>query len=291
MIQARLVNWLPFVTGLFVLSSLALAGAPVTWHLLGSTSDLPDLAVLPDSTVSASLSPIDIAPVLAFSPFGRADTPLPSAPDAAPPVDMVLLGIINRDDPQESISLINVDGVQANYKSGNKIGDDVILDRVNADHVVLLVGDTRRILGFPNADPIVGAVPAAIADGIADRLAAALAPPAGEAYTEPPPPPAPVTTRDYIDLWRARITANPKQVLDEIGLVAGDGGYTVAQDHDSGVTRAGLKAGDLVKSVNGQPVGDVDRDRVLYDEVADAGLARVEIERDGRSIVLSFPLQ
>ncbi|MFT4962222.1 MAG: general secretion pathway protein C [Paracoccaceae bacterium] len=81
------------------------------------------------------------------------------------------------------------------------------------------------------------------------------------------------------------------QFLDEIGLVAGGGGYNIAENHDSGVARAGLQAGDLVKFVNGQPVGDVDSDWALYDEVANSGLARVEIERDGQSILLSFPLQ
>ncbi|SHF30718.1 hypothetical protein SAMN05444339_1051, partial [Loktanella atrilutea] len=148
--------------------------------------------------------------------------------------------------------------------------------------------------GFPNADlAAVGGEETATdsPDSMESLLAAALAPPATEDYVEPPPPPPPVTTQDYIDLWRERIRANPMQVLDEIGLVPSPGGYTITENHDSGVTRAGLQAGDLVKSVNGQPVGNVDSDRALYDEVANSGLARVEIEREGRSIVLSFPLQ
>jgi len=43
--------------------------------------------------------------------------------------------------------------------------------------------------------------------------------------------------------------------------------------------------------VNGQSVGDVDKDRALYDVIAESGQARIEIERDGRTIMMSFPLQ
>jgi len=101
----------------------------------------------------------------------------------------------------------------------------------------------------------------------------------------------PVTTQDYIDMWRDRIIANPAEVLDTIGLVPGEKGYTIAEKHDVGVNRAGLRAGDIVTSVNGESVGNVDQDRELYDVIAASGLARIEVERNGRTIVMSFPLQ
>jgi general secretion pathway protein C len=101
----------------------------------------------------------------------------------------------------------------------------------------------------------------------------------------------PETPQDYIDMWRERIRQNPAEVLDSIGLIPTDEGYRIADDHDSGVGRAGLLAGDLVTRVNGQTVGDVDSDRRLYDEVAASGLAQIEIERDGRLISMSFPLR
>lgn len=288
-------KWLPFGAGALMLGSLAISAAPVTWHLRGTVAGSNN-ATLPEPAVSDSAPrpSADIASVLSLAPFGRPDAP-PSAEEVAPMMlDMALLGIIRRDNPAESMALIDTGGRQANYKQGNKIGEAAILDQVNADHVVLLVDGARRILGFPNSDTVLDAPDAAgtsSGDSMASLLAAALAAPATQAYAEPATAPAPVTTQDYIDLWRERIRANPMQVLDEIGLVAGDGGYTIAENHDSGVSRAGLKAGDLVKSVNGRPVGNIDSDRALYDEVANSGLARVEIERDGRSILLSFPLQ
>ena len=92
-------------------------------------------------------------------------------------------------------------------------------------------------------------------------------------------------------MWRDRITANPGEVLTAIGLIPTAEGYVIADEHDSGVGRAGLRSGDLIRSVNGQQVGDVERDRQLYDDVAASGTARIEIVRDGRSILMSFPLQ
>jgi general secretion pathway protein C len=80
-------------------------------------------------------------------------------------------------------------------------------------------------------------------------------------------------------------------MLDQIGLVARENVYRVSEQHDSGVTLAGIRTGDLVRTVNGQPVGNVDRDRRLFDAVAATGLARLEIERDGETIVMSFPLE
>ncbi|KKL73166.1 hypothetical protein LCGC14_2077640, partial [marine sediment metagenome] len=101
----------------------------------------------------------------------------------------------------------------------------------------------------------------------------------------------PQTTDDYIQLWRKRIHQNPAQVLNDIGLIASDEGYVIAEQHDSGVRLAGLRPGDLVSRVNGQQVGNVEQDVSFFDEVAASDQARLEIQRDGETIVLSFPLK
>jgi general secretion pathway protein C len=110
-------------------------------------------------------------------------------PSGAPTtLDMALLGIIRRDNPANSMALIDTGGRQANYKQGNKIAESATLDQVNADHVVLLVDGARQILGFPNADAILDAPDAAAAnsgDSMASLLAAALAAPETQAYAEP----------------------------------------------------------------------------------------------------------
>ena len=102
---------------------------------------------------------------------------------------------------------------------------------------------------------------------------------------------APQNVEDRIDLWRERIRENPQELLDSIGLIPDADGYRIAEQHDGGVDLAGLRAGDVITSVNGQAVGDVDRDRQLFDEVVASGQARLEVLRDGGVLVLTFPLQ
>lgn len=107
---------------------------------------------------------------------------------------------------------------------------------------------------------------------------------------ETPDDDGPQTIQTQIDLWRERISANPRDALESMGLIPADDGYRIAEQHDSGVDQAGLQAGDVITSVNGQAVGDMDRDRQLFDEVVASGQARIEVQRDGRTLVLTFPL-
>ncbi len=101
----------------------------------------------------------------------------------------------------------------------------------------------------------------------------------------------PQTVQDQIDLWLERIRANPREALDAMGLIPADNGYRIAEQHDGSVDLAGLQAGDVITSVNGRVVGDVEQDRQLFDEVVASGQARIEVQRDGRVLVLTFPLQ
>jgi general secretion pathway protein C len=88
-----------------------------------------------------------------------------------------------------------------------------------------------------------------------------------------------------------RFRDDPQAVLDEFGLLATAEGYQVTDAASDPVLRAGLLPGDLVATVNGQQVGNIQRDLNLFDEITAAGHARVEVVRDGRRMTLSFPLQ
>jgi len=80
-------------------------------------------------------------------------------------------------------------------------------------------------------------------------------------------------------------------VLDNFGVRLTPRGYEVGPAPSIGVTRAGLRPGDVIAAVNGEAVGDVEADRRLYEKIAAAGHARVEILRSGRRVILSFPLK
>ena len=283
MISARLTKPVPLFTLLVMLGLIAASAAPVFWHWQG---DFAAPAAPQDRTAPAqaasTLPPADIDPILAFAAFG---IPPEVAVDATPigetTLELTLLGVVLRSEPAQSRALIANAGTSGQYGPGDTITDRAKLVEVATDHVILDVEGTLQTLSFPTPETADQAqVP--VLTGT-ERLTAAIT-----AQSEPAEP---ETTQDYIDLWRERIIANPGEVLTAIGLIPTPEGYVIAEQHDSGVGQAGLRAGDLVKTVNGQAVGNVEQDRQLYDDVAASGMARIEIERDGRTIVMSFPLQ
>ncbi len=169
-----------------------------------------------------------------------------------------------------------------------------VSDRVTVSlitpHVVKLTDGAKTItLTFDGDTEVVAPTERAGSDAPAsllDRLRGGFVVPA--TYERPSKP---ETTAQYIDYWRTRVRKNPQAVLDEIGLKPTDKGYVIADTHDIGVQLAGLRSGDLVRSVNGQAVGDPEADRKFYDEIAAAGEARIEVERGGRVLSFSFPLR
>ena len=79
--------------------------------------------------------------------------------------------------------------------------------------------------------------------------------------------------------------------MDSVGVELVENGYRVKADPNIGVTLAGLKPGDVITRLNGEAVGDLNSDKQLYDDVAASGIARLEVVRNGRALLLTFPLR
>ena len=95
---------------------------------------------------------------------------------------------------------------------------------------------------------------------------------------------------------RERLKADPRAALGELGLtpVGGEaaGGYRLDRLSQSPYLRqTGLKPGDVILSINGQPVGDVGRDRLELDNVLAQGSARIEVQRGERRFFITASLQ
>ncbi|WP_170311875.1 type II secretion system protein N [Sulfitobacter sabulilitoris] len=273
------------VGGMLVMGSLAVAAAPLVWHSFGETALLPRDLPAPRGDIPAP-EPVNTASIIALAPFG-ATVPEQGRPAAAQEttLELTLQGVLLDRDPARSVALIRVEGTAAAYLPGDTITTAATLLEVAEAQVLIDVNGQRQTLSFPGPEARSAPATTAAQSGL-DRLRA-LALGSSSAAAAPQPR----TTDDYIDMWRERIKRNPGQVLTDIGLIASENGYIIADKHDIGVRRAGLKPGDLVTSVNGRQVGDVERDRKLYDEIAASGNARIEVQRDGRSIVMSFPLR
>jgi general secretion pathway protein C len=88
-----------------------------------------------------------------------------------------------------------------------------------------------------------------------------------------------------------RPTNSPAAAMTTMGVAPSAQGYVVSADSPPQILRAGLKAGDIIRSLNGQTLGDPTRDRQVFENAVGAGRARVEVLRDGRSMTLTVPLR
>lgn len=283
------------------LASLAWQAEERGWLRLARVSTLPADILRPLDMGRAA--PPDIGAIHAFAPFGRPDravaqsgTPVKPAPTK---VNFLLRGVLAFDDATVSRAFIYNGTSTDTYHIGDSIEPGVILVDVGAASVVLEIDGVRHVLGFDGFirdDPTLvqaelpdpAADPAAASESPLDRLAAALTVGRGSLDLRQAPP---ETVDDYISKWRGRIQADPAEVMETIGLERTDRGYRIKPDPDIGVTLAGLQPGDIVTRLNGQEVGNIDRDRELYDQVAAAGVARLEVERSGETLLMTFSLR
>ena len=261
--------------------SLVWAALPVARHARGLIQlEEPNLHVARASQHET----VDVTAILEFAPFGRVITKTPAVPvrERVLP-DLALRGVIVSTGTK-STALIDVDGTTNRYLKGDTVAPGWSVIDVASGSVKLSggTGEVTLWLDEPSED-----APVAMAEGnLAERVKSGLVVPVRYA-----PPKPPETTAEYIDYWRKRIRKNPVAVLDDIGLTPTGEGYVIRQSHDVGVRLAGLKAGDLVRRVNGHQVGDPTRDRRLYDQIAASGHARLEVDRAGQPLTFSFPLR
>ena len=57
------------------------------------------------------------------------------------------------------------------------------------------------------------------------------------------------------------------------------------------LSQTGLLAGDLILSVNGRPVGDVQSDRSTFNNLLASGSVRIEVQRGERRFFVTTTLQ
>jgi general secretion pathway protein C len=263
----RLLFW---ITACFVAISLGIAAAPVAWRLAGQDGTPPA-----QFTADAAPAPerVDLDPILAFAPFGSA-TPVaqPDAPVPTTDTGLTLLGIALAEPATQSRAIIAGGDIPvSSYGAGSPITASVTLDTVFPDHVILQVNGAPEALYFTETE-------AAASTDLENLIVTDEDPLANDPDT-------------VIARYRAQILQNPQTVMDRLGLQATDQGYLITDAAMPGVRQAGFQPGDLVTTVNGKPVGNVTEDQSYFDEVAASDRATVEVQRDGQTIVMTFPLR
>lgn len=266
----------------FCAVSLGWTAAPVIWRLAGESGQI---VPAPAAALDQPAAQVDLEPLLAFAPFGQDSLPAAEPQSAGETgLGLVLLGVTIGNPSSASRAIISGGSTPvASYPIGARITADADLVEVNADHVVLRVDGQLETLSFakrPQA-PQPGAAPAT------RDPAPVVARPGPET-----PPDADPSLEDAISRYRHALDADGAGFLDGLGLApAAEGGYRVGDTPAPDLARAGFQPGDVITSVNGRRVGDIDADRQQFDRIVASGQLRVELQRDGQAIAMSFLLR
>lgn len=277
-------------TGLLVTVSVALALATLTWRLTGWNDGRASVHVAESlPSLGGTGGDVDVTRIVALAPFGGG---LVSSglPESA--LGLILKGVVMSVAPSGSRALIsNGEAPAQSYGVGQAPAGNAVIEAIESHRVILRVGDQREALSFPRAAGLTVAgsplPPSASSSAIAPpaatmspETAAALASAAPVASAQPTPA-SPVP----------RAAPSPAASLSSLGVSASSQGYRVGRAPSAELRRFGLRPGDVVASLNGEPVGDVAGDRQLFERAVASGGARVEVIRDGRRVILSFPLR
>lgn len=259
-----------FLCALLAAYSLWVAAAPMIARVFGegavAASGLGAAVETPGPT------PVDLGPVLDFAPFGLAEGQNADATPDDAETALVLLGITTAQAQGASRAMIaGGDLPVGNYAVGAAISVNTVLAEVFADHVVLSVQGRDQALYFERGD---GVDPATLLVATPQAVPSQDAP----------------DSDTLLGRYRAEIQQDAPGLLQRLGLEATDQGYLVTTPASVEILQAGLQSGDLVSAVNGNPLGDPATDAPLLDEAAALGRANIEVIRDGKTILMTFPL-
>lgn len=248
--------------------------------------------------------------------FGSADEP-PSfdiEQIAETTLNLTLIGIVyDEDDPENSWARI-AQGTQRSkrYETGDRIAGVANLEEIRRDRVILMRTGQRELLAFAKSNEIF------------ELVEGTMPPPTREA------PPGYIEQRDLdendaleynpsdldgglepnnsmeLDEGSASIgeqadksyeaikdalETDPDGVLEELGIAqvsdSGAEGYRINADL---ATTFGLRKGDIVKSINGKEVGDIEEDLAAFIKNMDSPSANLSVQRGDEILKLEIQL-
>ena len=236
---------------------------------------------------------VDLNAILSRNLFGAADV-VPGALNATTEVTRLPLELqgvyvaeVIAEDSAATVAQKGKPGVT--YHIGDKIPGNAVLVAVFQNHIILRRAGSREKLMFPSndrqfqVDPVQGDdVPPNVQRRITRSLVKT--PYGGQ------------SAREFVATHQARMEADPQQALHELGITsvsAGSAsGYRLGDLAQSPyLSQTGLQPGDVILSVNGRPVGDMQADRLEVANILAQGSARLEVQRGTRRFFVTASLK
>lgn len=98
-----------------------------------------------------------------------------------------------------------------------------------------------------------------------------------------------LTPAEILDTYEELFNEDPRALLASTGLRSTGSSYEVLAS--SSLIAMGLKVGDKIVAVNGQSVGDIERDAGLGELVREQSVANFQIQRGSRTFSVSYPIK
>jgi len=297
---AEPVRWL-------LVAAIAYTLATTIWSFFDTPMPAPALSDAPSPAAAPRRPPANVNWILGKHLFGEAGAaPLVAAASNEPAVQtrlpLELQSVFVADEVAESAAIVAQRGKPGKlYAVGDTLPGNAELVDVLTDRIILRRAGTRETLMFPksNSQFVAAPVDDEYDDGLLDaELEAAanddLALPNDEdldavdaAGDEDPL----AVMEDY----RQRLAEDAAGTLNELGIEAVDaaagGGYRIGSVAQSPYLRqTGLQPGDVILSVNGRAVGDIEQDQMELANIMAQGSARIEVQRGSRRFFITASL-
>ena len=195
-----------------------------------------------------------------------------SAPAVPTRLPLTLEAVFVSSAPEESSAIISERGKRGKlYSPGDQLPGNARLYKVEATQVILERAGAREALAFKSKFQAKASSTAQSA-----RSAAAQAAPTG-------------TTAPLLQQLGTELAQDPDATLERLGVSRnGGGGYRIGNVADNAyLTQSGLQAGDVVLSINGRPLGDINVDRMALTNLANSGSVSVELLRNGQTLTIT----
>jgi len=201
--------------------------------------------------------------------FGRAAARAPAAEASVAPsnLNMTLTGVAAR--ATGGCALVIVQGQpEAAFCSGEEVSPGVRLDTVERDRIVIVRNGVREAVFMKDAD---GAAAAAV----------------------PPIVQSVGTDRQLVDRRQLQQQLGRPEFLNQALIVPNpDGGFLVRQVQAGNLyEKLGLRPGDVIRNVNGQPLTNMDDVMRLYQQFGTAQRVLVDVQRQGRNETLYYDMR
>lgn len=272
----RVRQWLPRVLngGMLLLLTASLA----QWTWLVAKAPLPPLVVAPPAPVAANT--FSLQPLLSAHLFGRVSQELTGGRLDNLPIsslNLVLTGVIAS--ASGGYALISVNGQSEEpFSVGQTITGGAVLQAVYPDRVVIQRNGTLESLMLEGEEKLQSGLsaPSPMANRPSLTRGAVVQETAANHY---------VVERDQLSAQMR----TPEFLRQATLVPSKDGGFQVRQIQPGSLyEKLGLRAEDVIKSVNGQPVNSAEDALRLYQQLSSMAAVQMEISRGGKPEYLYY---